>query len=118
MWKIESTSEYQAWWNTLAVEQRSAISDRLALLREQGPALGPSLVRLIETSKHRNMKELRVSQGGALRVLFIFDPRRRAILLLGGDKADIWNKWYRSAVRRADALYDDHLRRLRDVGAI
>lgn len=68
----------------------------------------------IETSRHPNMKELRVSQGGALRVLFVFDPRRHAILLLGGDKSGQWEDWYKVAVPKADDLYDTHLQELRD----
>jgi hypothetical protein len=55
------------------------------------------------------MKELRVVRGGALRILFAFDPRRAAILLLGGDKTGQWNEWYRTAVPEADRLYDEHL---------
>ena len=64
------------------------------------------------------MKELRVSKAGALRVLFAFDPRRHAILLLGGDKSGRWKQWYRSAVPAADDLYDTHLRELRDEGLL
>ena len=44
------------------------------------------------------MKELRAAKGGALRVLFSSDPRRQAILLLGGDKSGEWNDWYEWAV--------------------
>jgi len=58
------------------------------------------------------MKELRAAQGGALRVLFSFDPRRQAILLLGGDKTGEWSKWYQWAVPLADDLYDDYLEEL------
>ena len=50
------------------------------------------------------MKELRVSKDGALRVLFIFDPLRRAVFLLGGDKTGQWTQWYRSAIPIADDL--------------
>lgn len=64
------------------------------------------------------MKELRASRGGALRVLFAFDPRRHAILLLGGDKSGQWNAWYRRAIPEADALYEIHLEELRAEGSI
>lgn len=53
------------------------------------------------------MKELRAAKGGALRVLFVFDPRRMAILLLGGDKSGEWNAWYGWAVPLADEALDD-----------
>lgn len=59
------------------------------------------------------MKELRVSKEGALRVLFAFDPRRHAILLVGGDKSGRWAEWYRLAIPEADDLYDAHLGELR-----
>ena len=62
------------------------------------------------------MKELRAAQGGALRVLFMFDPRRQAILLLGGDKSGEWNAWYARAVPLADDLYDTYLAELRNEG--
>ena len=58
------------------------------------------------------MKELRASAGGALRVLFAFDPRRQAILLIGGDKDGAWQRWYLEAVPLADDLYDQHLREI------
>ena len=61
---------------------------------------------------------LRVSKAGALRVLFAFDPRRHAILLIGGDKSGEWAAWYRSAIPTADALYDIHLQELRDEGVL
>jgi len=61
------------------------------------------------------MKELRAS---ATRTLFAFDPRRSAILLLGGDKSGKWQSWYRSAVPVADDLFDEHLQTLGDEGLI
>ena len=64
------------------------------------------------------MKELRASQDGALRVLFMFDPRRQVILLLGGDKSGDWTAWYEDAVPQADDLYDNYLDELRDEGLI
>ena len=64
------------------------------------------------------MKELRASPGGALRVLFMFDPRRQAILLLGGDKSGEWAAWYAWAVPAADELYDVYLDELREEGLI
>jgi hypothetical protein len=51
-------------------------------------------------------------------VLFAFDPRRHAILLLGGDKSGKWEEWYETAVPAADALYDTHLAELREEGLL
>jgi hypothetical protein len=61
-----------------------------------------------------------VSEGGALRVLFMFDPRRQVIMLLGGDKSGRWTEWYvnGSAVPPAYDLYDEYLDELRKEGLI
>jgi hypothetical protein len=77
------------------------------LLAERGPDLGRPLVDRIQTSRHHNMKELRAAQDGALRVLFMFDPRWQVILLLGGDKSGEWNAWYERAVPAADDIFDE-----------
>ena len=78
--------------------------------REDGPALGRPVVDSIKGSRHSNMKELRA---GTLRVLFAFDPSRTAVLLLGGDKRDRWQQWYREAIPEADDLLEEHLQRVR-----
>jgi hypothetical protein len=70
----------------------------------------------IETSRHRHIRELRIQhQGRPYRVLYAFDPRRAAILLLGGDKTRN-DRWYDENVPRADALYDEYLRELEKEG--
>lgn len=113
MWEIEFTDEFESWWSDLSVEQQAALSVRVELLAAHGPSLGRPAVDRIHMSRHHNMKELRTAQGGALRVLFMFDPRRHAILLLGGDKSGRWNEWYAEAVPAADDLYDEYLDELR-----
>ena len=60
---------------------------------------------------------LRVAVGGdQLRILFVFDPRRVAVLLVGGNKTGRWNAWYATAIPQADALYDTLLNELREEG--
>ena len=118
MWEVEYTNEFEQWWLDLTQEQQEALDDRVMLLIEHGPSLRRPVVGDITSSRHANMKELRVSQGGALRVLFAFDPRRHAILLLGGDKSGKWEEWYEVAVPAADALYDTHLEELRGEGLL
>ena len=71
----------------------------------------------VEYTDTFGLKELR-PRGGHIRVLFAFDPRRMAILLMGGDKARRWSSWYAEAIPAADGLYDEHLQTLRDEGAI
>jgi hypothetical protein len=98
VWEIEFTEQFGVWWQSLTEDQH----DRVMLLMEDGPSLGRPAVDHIESSRHQNMKELRASSNGSLRVLFAFDPRRSAILLIGGNKTGRWNEWYRTAVPLAD----------------
>jgi len=93
------------------------VTAAVELLEQGGPALGRPLVDTLKGSRHPNMKELR-PRGGQMRVLFAFDPRRMAILLLGGDKSRRWSGWYAEAIPAADQLYDEHLQTLPDEGAI
>ncbi|WP_309617178.1 type II toxin-antitoxin system RelE/ParE family toxin, partial [Salinibacterium sp.] len=73
------------------------------------------LVDSVVGSRHRNMKELRPGSSGRseLRMLFAFDPERKAIFLVAGDKAGNWKKWYRDNIPVADNRFDDHLKRLK-----
>ena len=118
MWDVEVTDQFIEWWSTLSIAQQEAGTDRVDLLSERGPDLGRPVVERIHSSRHQSMKELRTSREGALRVLFSFDPRRQAILLLGGDKSGQWREWYEWAVPLADDLYDEHLRELGKEGLI
>lgn len=86
-------------------------------LGENGPALGRPLVDTIKGSRYPNMKELRPF-GGNIRVLIALDPRRTAILLLGGDKTGQWREWYEEAIPEADRLYEVYLDELREEGEI
>jgi len=81
-------------------------------LEEVGPTFGRPVVDRIKASRHHNMKELR-SIGGNVRIIFTFDPERKAILLIGGDKAGQWKRWYSENIPRADDLYDEHLENMR-----
>lgn len=85
------------------------------LLQQFGPELGRPRVDTLNGSRYANMKELRFSAaGGEWRVAFAFDPRRRAILLVAGDKSGGGEKrFYRDLIRRADERFDSHLERLR-----
>ena len=111
-WEVLTTEELGRWYHEdLTDEQAGAVDARVDMLAATGPTLSRPVVGAIETSRHRNMKELRCSKDGQLRVLFAFDPLRRAILLIGGDKSEgaAWNKWYVTMVPVADDLFDRHL---------
>jgi hypothetical protein len=116
MWEVEFTDEFGDWWSTLTLEQQAEVRNRIDLLAERGPALGRPTVDTITGSRIPNLKELRTSAEGALRVLFVFDPRRTAILLLGGDKTGEWTEWYRWAIPEAEKLYQIYLEELREEG--
>jgi len=118
VWEVEYTNEFGEWWLGLTQAQQEALDDRVTLLAEVGPGLRRPVVGDITGSRHPNLKELRASSGGALRVLFAFDPRRHAILLLGGDKSGQWKEWYQWAIPAADDLYDAHLSELREEGLL
>lgn len=94
---------------------RGQVFAAIEVLREHGPQLGRPLVDTVNASRHRNMKELRPGSAGRseLRILFAFDPERRAIMLIAGDKAGNWTRWYKKNIPVADDLLDDHLRTLK-----
>jgi len=114
-WEVEYTDQFEVWWLTLSAEDQNSIRASVEVLEERGPALGRPLVDTLKGSRHPNMKELRPTAGN-IRILFAFDPRRMAILLLGGDKTNRWREWYQRMIPIADRLYDDHLNTLRKGG--
>lgn len=112
-WDVEFTDEFEQWWAGLSEEEQEEISAKVELLEEHGPTLPRPHADVITSSKHSNMKELRGKVREAnLRVLYAFDPRRTALLLIGGDKTGN-PKWYQQFVPVADDLFDKHLGQLR-----
>lgn len=105
-WDVFFTAKAEEWILSLEDRDYEAMMAAIELLEEMGPALGRPAVDRIEGSRHHNMKELR-SFGGFLRALF---AKRRAIVLLGGDKTGDWTGWYERNIPLADDLYDEHLR--------
>lgn len=117
-WEVEFTDEFGAWWGALTEAEREDVDAKVQLLQQFGPALGRPHADTVNGSKHPNMKELRIQHGGCpYRLLYAFDPRRAAILLLGGDKTGD-ERWYERMVPTADRLYDEHLTTLKREGLI
>lgn len=116
-WEVEYTDEFERWWRDLRVDEQDAIIAAVSHLERHGPGLGRPLVDTIHASRHPNMKELR-PPAGDIRILFAFDPRRMAILLIGGKKTDRWTAWYDEMIPIADRLYDQHLEELRREGLL
>jgi hypothetical protein len=119
VWEVEFTEQFEEWWNDLTQGQQERVAAAVEVLMHHGPNLKRPMVGAIKDSKIRNLKELVMSgRGDELRVLFVFDPRRVAILLLGGDKTGLWKEWYPQAIADAERLYDEHLNELRKEGLI
>ncbi len=113
---MEFTDEFGAWWEDLADDEQRSVTHGIRLLEEKGPNLPFPYSSKIISSKHSGMRELRIQhQGRPLRVLYIFDPRRMALLLLGGDKSGD-ERWYERNVPKADAIYDEFLAELEREG--
>jgi hypothetical protein len=112
---VEIADEFNPEFDALGQDVRSEVLALARVLQEFGPQLGRPRVDTLNGSRHANMKELRFSAAdGEWRVAFPFDPRRRAILLVGGDKSGGSEKrFYRELIRKADERFDAHLARIR-----
>ena len=116
MWEVDYTEEFEEWWNTLKIDVKKHVDAALDLLEEHGPNLKFPKCSGVEGSKYSHMRELRIQhKGEPYWILYAFDPRRCAILLIGGNK--IGNEhWYKKFIPIADKLYKDHLEILRREG--
>jgi hypothetical protein len=118
MWEVEFTDEFGRWWDGLTEDEQDAIAANVSVLRQLEPGLQRPYADTVKGSRHQNMKELRTQcQGRPLRTFFAFDPRRHAILLIGGEKAGN-DRFYVEMIPLADRLFDEHLRQLSDEGLI
>jgi hypothetical protein len=112
-WEVEFTGEFERWWNGLTEDEQDSVDRKVRLLQQRGPALPRPFADVVHSSRHSNMKELVIQHAGRpYRVLFAFDARRCAILLIGGDKTGN-DRWYEGFVPVADKLFDEHLAALK-----
>jgi len=117
-WNVEYTDEFRSWWRTLSEGAQEDVAATVALLEARGPQLPFPYSSDVEGSRHSHMRELRVQSGGEpLRIFYAFDPRRTAILLIGGNKTGD-ERFYERLIPRADKLYDECLDELRREGLI
>ena len=115
---IEYTDEFGQWWSNLTITEQNDIAVVVMLLEEKGVSLGFPYSSKINGSKHSGMRELRIqSQGNPIRIFYMFDPRRTAILLIGGDKTGD-NRFYERFIPIADKLYDIYLQEIKREGLI
>lgn len=113
-WEVYLTDDVDRWLDGLAGVDRGSYVQVVAaieVLAAVGPSLGRPLVDTVKGSRLHGLKELRPGSSGEteLRLLFMFDPWRSAILLVGGDKSGDWTGWYRRAIPRAEELYGLYL---------
>jgi hypothetical protein len=102
-WEVYLLDDVEQWMFGLDERSFDRISNAIDRLEEAGPGLGRPTVDTIKGSRHPNLKELRA---GTVRILFAFDPVRRAVLLGAGDKQGLWSRWYKAAVPLADRRFD------------
>lgn len=114
-WKVIVVEPCLSWLHELRRTDRPTliqISQAITTLAEEGPGLGRPLVDTVSGSSLANLKELRPGSSGTteVRLLFVFDPQRRAVFLVGGDKSGKWSEWYKTAIWQAEEAYGEHLR--------
>src|SRR5438876_11759692 len=117
-WDIEFHTEFDPEYDELDEDVRDELLAHLKLLEVLGPQLGRPRVDTLNGSEHANMKELRFdAAGGVWRFAFAFDPKRKAIVLCGGDKSGGSGKrFYQQLINEADARFDAHLAALAQAG--
>jgi hypothetical protein len=107
-WKVVRTDEFRQWAAGLDGERRAQVEGAIGRVESVGPLLGRPRVDSIQRSRLHNLKELRIHDG--VRILFAFDPNRRAVMLVGGNKTGRWDRWYDKFIPVAEGLYGKHLR--------
>jgi hypothetical protein len=111
-WEVEYSDEFNSWWDSLTESEQEDVGAYAQQLEQRGPNLPFPYSSDVRDSRHGHMRELRIPSGGKpLRVFYAFDPRRIAILLIGGDKTGD-DRFYERMIPIADRLYDEHLQEL------
>jgi hypothetical protein len=110
-WAVEMADAFEREFDVLHEDVQTEILALSLVLEQFGPQLGRPRVDTLKGSRHTNMKEMRFSAAdGEWRVAFAFDPKRKAILLVAGDKSGGSEKrFYRELIRKADERFDAHL---------
>lgn len=111
MWKVDLHNDFLREFVELHKDVQDELLAHIELLEQFGPQLGRPRADTLNSSRHANMKELRFDAAdGVWRFAFAFDPKRRAIILCGGDKSGVSEKrFYRQMIDKADARFDSHV---------
>jgi hypothetical protein len=111
-WLVAAHPEFEKWLLALDREERNELLANIEVLEEIGPNLSRPRVDTVKGSKFKNMKELRIQhKGNPWRILFAFDPKRTAVLLVGGNKGGD-ERWYKKNIPIADTRFKEHLEEL------
>jgi hypothetical protein len=103
------TDEFRAWYEDLAQEEQESIERGVVRLEELGVGLGHPYSSDIRGSDYP-LRELRIQHDGRpYRVFYGFDPKRQAVLLIGGDKTGK-DRFYEEMIPRAEAIWKEYLR--------
>ena len=114
MWEVEYTDEFREWWETLNETEQAVIDSGVKLIEQFGPSLKFPHSSDVRQSRHGNMREFRSQYAGKpYRTFYAFDPRRIAILLIGGDKTGD-DRFYDVMVPIADRIYDEYLKEIQE----
>lgn len=109
MWDIEYTDEFGDWWDGLDDSEQDSVTSVVRLLEKDGPLLPFPFSSDVRGTKRYRMRELRIQHHGRpYRILYAFDPRRSALLILGGDKTGN-ARWYEQNVPRAEKIFQQYL---------
>ena len=112
-WTVDFHPDYADELPGLPPAAAEEIIAAVKLLQQFGPTLGRPNADTLSGSRMKNLKELRFNaDNGVWRIAYAFDPKRKGILLCGGDKTGVSSKrFYKSLIAVAEQRYDDHLRR-------
>ncbi len=115
MWTVEFVDEFEAEFVLFPDAVKDSILTMAILLQREGPSLGRPHADTLKGSLYANMKELRChAHGGAWRVAFAFDPERKAILLVAGNKSGTsQRRFYKQLIATADERFGRHLDRMK-----
>lgn len=116
-WTVELHQLFAQEFKTLSEAVQDELLKEVLFLEEFGPQLSRPKADTLNGSKHSNMKELRFkADDGVWRTAFAFDPQRKAILLVAGDKSGTSEKrFYKQLIEKADTRFDEHLEKMKEA---
>lgn len=111
-WTVLWMTEFRSWYESLTPEQAAAVDFSTSLLAEYGPHLGMPHAKKVTDAKEPIIELRPSTRAFAMRVFYAFNPRREAVLILGGAKKGVADEgpWTAKMAARAGKLWDAYLR--------